>query len=303
MCLCLCVCHAECFADMFSMFWSWSFVAMWQLSQETFVVEPDPIFHEAPCSTMMETLETVSRHSFDSWSVPTLSDPQPPSNRVLHEAYMQQVTSFMKGVCKNPANLKKLISKSRGELPETKAGPFDSLGGGTPRTRMRFMASIPFLRGSWSWQMSKKSSTLHCRGKKHGRSKKIIQSNNPKKLKKWLTLFQVCFWEKLSTTPTYAHVHKTWRILELLKKSENYLNLPKTMRFQDLRAFAGVLRVSAFFFAVSCVFFPYSRLRCYTFFSAFFSPSPETRNQPKKYLGFGVKSVDIGQTPKTPIFP
>ena len=128
---------------------------MWPLSQEAFVVEPDPIFHEAPCSTMMETLETVSRRSFDSWSVPTLSDPQPPSNRVLHEAYTQQVTSFMKGVCKNPANLKKLISKSRGELPETKAGPFDSLGGGTPRTRMRFMASIPFLRGSWSWQMSK----------------------------------------------------------------------------------------------------------------------------------------------------
>mmetsp|Transcript_29385 Transcript_29385/g.63707 ORF Transcript_29385/g.63707 Transcript_29385/m.63707 type:complete len:171 (+) Transcript_29385:28-540(+) len=118
--------------------------------EEAFVVEPDPIFHEAPCSTMMETLETVSRRSFDSWSVPTLSDPQPPSNRVLHEAYTQQVTSFMKGVCKNPANLKKLISKSRGELPETKAGPFDSLGGGTPRTRMRFMASIPFLRGSWS---------------------------------------------------------------------------------------------------------------------------------------------------------
>eukprot|EP00438_Fugacium_kawagutii_P034476 Skav223190 [mRNA] locus=scaffold1825:22422:23108:- [translate_table: standard] len=119
-------------------------------SKETFVVEPDPIFTEGPSLTTFQTDDTVSRRSFDSWTVPTLADPQPPANRVLHEAYVQEMDSFMHGVGRNPTSLKKLIKKSRGELADGQNW-FDSLGGGTERTSVtkRFLSSIRFFGTNW----------------------------------------------------------------------------------------------------------------------------------------------------------
>jgi len=127
-----------------------------QKPEETFEVEPVPLFHENSClrtfESSMDTIDTVSRHSFDSWTVPKMSDPEPPSNRVLHEAHRQEIDSFMQGVERNPTSLKKLIQKSRGDLTEGSKNWFDSLGGGSSCDgRMRFMTSMSFLKGSWTW--------------------------------------------------------------------------------------------------------------------------------------------------------
>ena len=114
-------------------------------------MEPVPLFHEDSCLRTLDTIDTVSRHSFHSWTVPKMSDPEPPSNRVLHEAHRQEIDSFLQGVERNPTSLKKLIQKSRGDLTEGSKNWFDSLGGGISDSRMPFMASMSFLKGSWTW--------------------------------------------------------------------------------------------------------------------------------------------------------
>ena len=102
----------------------------------------------------------------------------------------------------------------------------------------------------------------------------------------------VCFGENLSTTAGYTNRDDFWN-------SQKNRKLPKTTRFQDLR-------VVAFFLRGFAGFLPSRLMRC-KHFLAFVSPSPKSCNQSPKIEDqssiqvFWVKSVDIGQIPKTPI--